>query len=78
VSQIKSNLLVVDDVSENVRILVSILQHNGYRVESVTNGYDALRIVKEKHFDLILLDVMMPDISGIDVCRFLKTDPRNV
>ncbi len=72
----QSNILIVDDVVENIQILVAILKQDGYRVQTTTNGYDALKLVKKENFDLVLLDIMMPDISGLEVCRYLKIDPQ--
>ncbi len=71
----KAKILVVDDVKENIKILVSILKQEGYDVQTATNGYEALELTKEGDFDLILLDIMMPDISGLEVCRYLKVEP---
>ncbi len=69
-------ILIVDDVKENVKILVSILQHEGYDITTSSDGYEALKMVKEQEFDLLLLDIMMPEISGLEVCRYLKVDPK--
>jgi putative two-component system response regulator len=71
---LKSRILLVDDVKENIQILKAILKQNNYIVDSTNNGYEALRLVKKYEYDLILLDIMMPDISGIEVCRYLKVD----
>ncbi len=71
----KAHILIVDDVIENIKILTNILKQEGYEVTSATNGYEALKIVRTQDFGLILLDIMMPDISGIEVCRYLKIDP---
>ena len=67
--------MLIDDVVENIRILQSILQQEGYSVTTTTNGFEALKLVKKHPFDLVLLDIMMPDISGLEVCRYLKIDP---
>ncbi len=72
----KSNILIVDDVIENIKILESILKQEGYGVTTTTNGYEALKVVRQQKFDLVLLDIMMPDISGLEVCRYLKIDPK--
>jgi len=72
----RSNILIVDDVVENIKILNSILKQEGYKVTNATNGYKALELVSKQDFDLILLDIMMPDISGLDVCRHLKVEPK--
>jgi len=69
-------ILIVDDVKENVRIVNSILQDQGYQTRAVLSGIDALRIVEVETFDLILLDINMPEMSGITVCRYLKVEPK--
>ncbi len=65
-------ILVVDDDQRNVRLMESILRTNGYRVLKAYNGEDALRIVDADKPDLILLDVMMPKMSGFELCQRLK------
>ncbi len=67
-------VLVVDDVPENITVLAGILRGQ-YRVVFATRGADALAIVREQRVDLILLDVMMPEMDGYEVCRLLKADP---
>lgn len=72
----KPMILVVDDVPTNVQILAEAL-HGLYRIKVASNGNDALDIAqREPHPDLILLDVMMPDMDGFEVCRRLKADLR--
>jgi putative two-component system response regulator len=66
-------ILVVDDVPENISTLAGMLRDN-YRVLFATSGADALEIVRQQQFDLILLDVMMPGMDGYEVCRRLKAD----
>lgn len=65
--------MVVDDDSINVQFLTSALQDE-YDVIVAYNGYDAINLLKEQAPDLILLDVMMPGLSGFDVCRIIKSD----
>ncbi|HEA66636.1 MAG TPA: response regulator [Desulfobacterales bacterium] len=73
----KFNILIVDDVSTNLKYLGSILSENErYEIEFATSGAEALGWVEEKDFDLILLDVMMPEMDGFEVCRRLKQDER--
>lgn len=68
-------ILVVDDTAENIDILASIL-HQEYRVMAATTGKKALEIaVSSEPPDLILLDVMMPEMDGFEVCRRLKESP---
>jgi class 3 adenylate cyclase len=67
-------ILVVDDVAENVDIVTVRLAANGYEVEIARNGREALDRAYQLRPDLILLDVMMPEIDGIEVTRRLKAD----
>jgi two-component system OmpR family response regulator len=67
-------LLLVDD-EENLRtMLAAALAHSGFDVETASNGRDALTRTKELGPDLILLDVMMPDLDGFEVCRRLRAE----
>ena len=73
--KIKQTILVVDDAPENIDVLNGLLNKE-YRIKVALNGEKALKIVYSKDTpDLILLDVMMPDIDGYEVCRRLKGDP---
>jgi two-component system alkaline phosphatase synthesis response regulator PhoP len=68
-------LLIVDD-EEGVRALVRMtLNTNQYQILEASDGNQALGLARDHHPDLILLDVMLPDLSGIDICRALKDDP---
>ncbi len=73
---IGSDVLVVDDTRENLRLLIRILAENGYKVRPVTNGRMAIIAAQIVPPDIILLDIMMPDMNGFEVCAQLKTDPR--
>ncbi|WP_224815537.1 diguanylate cyclase domain-containing protein [Hasllibacter sp. MH4015] len=68
-------ILVVDDVATNRIVMKVKLAAACYAVEQAENGADAIRAARESRPDLILLDVMMPDMNGLDVCRALKRDP---
>lgn len=72
----KFNILVVDDTHDSLRLLSKILTEQGYQVRPVSNGSRALRAAKAKPPDLILLDIMMPDLDGYAVCEQLKADER--
>jgi putative two-component system response regulator len=68
-------ILVVDDSPENIAIAASVLRHD-YRTKAAPNGFRALILAKaDDKPDLILLDIMMPDMDGYEVCRQLKADP---
>lgn len=74
-SQDKRSILIVDDVPENIAVLTEILRDE-YRVAAATSGANALRIAGgPSPPDLILLDVVMPGMSGLEVCRVLKSQP---
>ena len=72
----KINILVVDDTLENLRLLVNILQEQGYEVRPAPNGKLALSGAQGFLPDLILLDIMMPELDGYQVCSQLKADER--
>jgi signal transduction histidine kinase len=73
----KPNILVVDDTPANLRLLTELLIQNGYEVRPAPNGRLALKTVESKLPDLILLDIMMPDLDGYEVCRQLKASERS-
>jgi two-component system, sensor histidine kinase len=66
------NLLIVDDLPNNLQLLANILRNKDYKIALATSGAQALEIVKDTKFDLILLDIMMPEMNGIEVCQRLK------
>jgi two-component system cell cycle response regulator len=73
-SENKGNILLVDDIPENLQLLSDLLVKIGYTVRSVTSGRMALKTMKVKPPDLILLDVKMPEMDGYEVCQLLKAD----
>lgn len=68
-------ILVIDDLPENVFMLQDRLEHEGFEVLTAYDGYTGINKVKSELPDLILLDVMMPDITGLEVCKILVNDP---
>ena len=70
-----STVLIVDDNPQNVELLVAFLESLPVTLATAVDGVDALAKVAEHHPDLILLDVMMPRMSGFQVCQKLKADP---
>jgi two-component system, sensor histidine kinase and response regulator len=72
----KKTVVIVDDTPENLRLLAQILSEQGYRVRSAPNGERALATVQKERPDLILLDIVMPEMDGFEVCRLLKEDER--
>ncbi len=67
-----NRILVVDDTPANIQVLASTLRDKGYQISVATNGKQALEVVERMRPDLILLDVMMPEMDGFEVCRRLK------
>ena len=68
-------ILVVDDNPKNVQLMGSILRDIGYEIEFALDGEKALAWLTKKKFDLILLDIMMPGISGFEVCKKIRENP---
>ncbi len=75
VSDKKASVLIVDDIPENIDILRGVLDET-YELKAATSGEVAVRIAQQALPDLILLDIMMPDMDGFRVCGLLKEDPR--
>lgn len=70
------DILIVDDMPNNLRFLSTTLTEQGYKVRSVTDGLMALTVAKAAKPDLILLDIMMPNIDGYETCVRLKADEK--
>lgn len=69
-------VLIVDDAADTRFVLKAALSHDGYDVETAENGQEALLKIEQSPPDVILLDVMMPGMTGFEVCQLLKTDKR--
>jgi class 3 adenylate cyclase len=70
-----ARILVVDDTPANVKLLSDLLAAKGYEVSAAANGEQALEAIARQAPDLVLLDIMMPGISGYDVCRRIRENP---
>jgi len=70
-----NKILVVDDIRKNIQLLGSVLGKEGYAVSYATDGAKALEMAASERFDVILLDIMMPEMDGFEVCRRLKQNP---
>ncbi|MEB3161328.1 MAG: response regulator, partial [Synechocystis sp.] len=68
-------ILVVDDIRSNIQLITELLEDVGYSTTFVTSGQEALERVNQAKPDLILLDLMMPEVDGLEVCDRLKQDP---
>ena len=69
-------ILVVDDDENILNLEKTILEQKGFSVTTAGGGNEALKVLAQEGFDLILLDVMMPEVDGFTVCRKIKDDPR--
>jgi len=71
----RAKILVVDDIKQNLDVIKGLLS-DSYNLMAATNGVMALKVARSNHPDLILLDIMMPDMDGYEVCKQLKADQK--
>lgn len=71
----KERILVIDDDPDTIEFLQIVFSVRGREVAGALSGADGLRLAREQPFDLIIVDVMMPDVDGYEVCRQLRADP---
>src|SRR6187402_972170 len=69
-----ATILIVEDEEDLRHVLIFNLEAAGHRVIAASRGAEAIRLVKQEVPDLVLLDVMLPDVTGLDVCRQIKTE----
>ena len=69
-------IIIVDDNLDNLRLLSEMLNNNGYKTRRAISGTLALKSLEATEFDLILLDINMPDMNGYEICQKLKANPR--
>ncbi len=72
----KPKILIVDDNIPNLELLQAYLEDSDYDIEQAQDGYQAIEMIDADKPDLVILDVMMPKISGFEVCKKLKNDPK--
>jgi len=70
-----ANILVVDDIETNIKLLQAKLLNEYYTVFTASSGKGALDVLKKEKIDIVLLDVMMPEMDGFEVCKKIKADP---
>ena len=70
------DILIVDDVAENIQVAMNILKSENYNFAFAKSGKDALILLQEGEFDLVLLDIMMPELDGIETFKVMKEDPK--
>jgi CheY-like chemotaxis protein len=72
----KKRILVADDDEDFLRVARAILEHAGFIVETAENGEEALKAIKKRKYDLLVLDVVMPKIDGIKLFRMVRKSER--
>src|SRR3954466_12846998 len=72
----KATILIVDDIPDTVQLLRDWLESHDFNAIGVTSSLEALDIAEQQKPDLILLDIMMPKMDGMETCRRLKANPR--
>src|SRR5215813_4877445 len=72
----RPRILIVDDMEENVEVLSSFLEPDGYDIDTASDGAAAVRKALADPPDLVLMDVSMPKMTGIEACKLLKDDER--
>ena len=71
----KERILVIEDEEDLVEVMSYNLRREGFEVRSASNGAEGLRKARQHGADVILLDLMLPDIDGLEICRRLRRDP---
>lgn len=64
--------LIVDDSLINLKVASKLIEHEGYEVETVTSGFECLKKVKENKYDVIFMDIMMPEMDGVETFKKLQ------
>jgi two-component system cell cycle response regulator DivK len=69
-------VLIVEDNELNMKLFRDLLEAHGYQTSGTSNGFEALELVRKLHPDLILMDIQLPQVSGLEVTRWIKDDPQ--
>lgn len=70
----KQKVLIIDDNGENIKIAAKFIKSDEVIIWTAMNGKIGIEVAKEKHPDIILLDIQMPEMDGFEVCKILKAD----
>ncbi|MBN8961582.1 MAG: response regulator [Rhizobiales bacterium] len=68
-------VLIVEDNELNMKLFRDLLEAHGYQTAGTSNGYEAIDLVRKSRPDLILMDIQLPQVSGLEVTRWIKDDP---
>ena len=72
----KKKILVADDNEDFLRVMEAILEHAGYTIDTADDGEEALKAIKKREYDLLVLDTAMPRIDGIRLCQLTRKSKR--
>ncbi|MBD2512611.1 response regulator [Nostoc muscorum FACHB-395] len=73
-NQVIKNILVCDDIPDNTELIKMILEQEGYRVNVAHRGAEAINQIKSNSYDLLILNIILPDMTGHDVIRYIRQD----
>jgi two-component system phosphate regulon response regulator PhoB len=73
---VKVNILIVEDDEDILELVRYNLSREGYQVSTATTGEQAVKIARSRQFDLFLLDLLLPGVDGLELCKILKNDPK--
>ncbi|MBE0408522.1 MAG: response regulator [Anaerolineales bacterium] len=71
----KKMVMVIDDEADTAEMFAEMMLMSGYRVIKSSGGAQAIKMIAQENPDVLILDVMMPEVSGLEILRFLKNDP---
>jgi two-component system cell cycle response regulator DivK len=74
-SKMAKTVMIVEDNELNMKLFHDLLEAQGYRTVTTRNGIEALELARQHHPDLILMDIQLPEVSGLEVTKWLKEDP---
>jgi len=69
------SVLIVEDNELNMKLFRDLLEAHGYQTSATSNGFEALNLIRSVRPDLILMDIQLPQVSGLEVTRWIKDDP---
>ena len=71
-----NQIIVIDDEADLIELVSYNLKKEGFSVDSASDGETALKKIKKGQYDLVILDLMLPGIQGMELCRILRSDPK--
>ena len=66
------SILIVDDNELNREVVIDLLSHQGYQLDEAKDGVEAVELVKQKHYDIVLMDIMMPIMDGVEATKQIR------